>query len=445
MIKKNVDSILIGQNYISFLIAFDLLKKHKEVLILDDSRMRDSKNYYTYFSSLEKSFIQSWAQDCNVDLLSDLDGYLKLAPFHINLDATKVYLGRDNPYLNLMELARKLPDIFKDVFIKIKQNNISMQEFNSDYFNFCARTGKTLCLFKSLQNLNLLTFSHHAPDYMNEIFSIFEEKIKSFSQKDNENILVYALRSIYQNVLEQSVSNIESLHLLICLLGPRFHFDSTVVYKKLVDQLVERGGFFRSKKIREWKFFKNKPWCVELDSFEGIVHPKNIAFIGGRPVQFPLSFESNEHYLSYEATIKPKKNFNQDRFSFYFSTTNIGSNIPFAIKREEGENVVVELLTRLVSCQKAQFHKSDIISALKFHHLIDDESDVLNIKEGTDILSLRAGDSINFPHKVAILDTAQYFKALELRDVHYIGPLQKAPLGLLSSLMESKDHRNFMS
>lgn len=446
MIKKNVDSIIIGQNYISFLIAFDQLNKGKDVLILDDQRILESRNYYSFFSSLEKNFIQSWANDLEIAHLSNIDQALIKRPFFINIDKTMIFIGRDNPYLNFMELARKLPDIFEDIFLKLKAANISEEEFNNDYYMFCARTGKTLCLFKSLQNVNLLTFSHHAPDYFNEILSIFETKIKEYSQSETKNILVYALRSIFQNVLDTQISNIESLHLFICLIGPRYFFESQEIYMKMVEELINRGGFFRSKKIREWKFFNNKPWCVELDSFEGIVHPKNIAFIGGRPIQYPLQFESDEMYLTYEAHIKRKHTgFLPESFSYYFDSSKIGSNIPYIVKYSQGEYDVVELMTRLVSCQKAGFHKTEIIEALKFHKLITSDEDILTIQEGSDVLSLRASKSINFPLKVPILDTTHYLKAKQLNDIHYIGPLQKAPLGLLSSLMESKDHRNFMS
>ena len=58
MLKKHIDMVLIGKNYLSALLSLDLLSQGQEVLILDDERMSIDAPYIERFYSLEKEYLK---------------------------------------------------------------------------------------------------------------------------------------------------------------------------------------------------------------------------------------------------------------------------------------------------------------------------------------------------------------------------------------------------
>lgn len=449
MIKKNIDTILVGKNYISYLLAHHLREESRDVLVIEDERMKKSLSYYSYFSSLELSFIKVWYENFNIESQIDLDQIVELRPFKIFLGPKQIVLGRDNPYRNLIELCRKFPQVFGELLKKMSDLEINESLFNSEFHNLSLRLGKNLCLFKNIQNITIQSFLGHCPDFFIELWKLFFEGLKNHKENDEVSLFVYSIRAIYQNILNSDFDQITSFHLFLSLVGPRLYLNDTKFFEGLNSSLIAKGGFFRNKKIREWKFDKLKPWCVELDSFEGIIHPEHIAFIGGRPVCYPLNFENEGLYINYDLEVSLNDaSMSEDFFDcYFFKHEQIGSAIPF-VKMQGFQNIKnFQIYIKLANCQKPEFYKNDIFNLLKKWGLVDSVDQIKNITEGEEVLCLLPHQSINFPKKVSIFDASVYQDndaKKALRDVYYVGPLQNSPLGLLSALLESKDFRNFL-
>lgn len=447
MLNKNVDTIIVGQNYLSYLLAFQLLTERHDVLVLKDERIAKDDNHFKVFSPMEKSFIQAWGEDLNAKYLEHLDDSLHIRPFIISLDDKEVLLGRNNPYQNLVELARKFPDFFYEILEFIDSGGITEESFNEAYFNMTQRLGKTLCRFKTLQNFNFSTFSNHCPDYMSDIFQIFYQKIMMGKEfEDSKALFVYGMRAIFHDVLTIAIPKIEAFHLFCCLIGPRYQLDTSNIVHKLRALLELRGGNFRDSQIREWKFHRGKPWCVELNSFEGIIHPRKLTFIGGRPRRIPLKLDTTHLYGNYELVTRQSKTHYRDLPYIKFSSKYMGSQFPFWIETSdpETEKVTIKVFSKGHHAEKEDFLFGEISELLIKEGVIESKMDVESICLGDDVISGVVAKSLNLPEKMILRDGAFALKGEKLKDVYYIGPCKKGPLGLLSSLMETKDFRHFL-
>jgi hypothetical protein len=449
MLNKNVDTIIVGQNYLSYLLAFQLITEKHDVLILNDERIAKDDNHFKMFSPMEKDFIQAWGEDLGATYLEHLNESLSTKPFIVAIEDKEVLLGRDNPYQNLVELARKFPEFFYEILEFVDSGGINEQSFNESYYNMCERLGKTLCRFKTLQNFNFSTFSNHCPDYMTDIFEIFYKKVSmNGGFEDPKALFIYGMRAIFHDVLTVSMPKIEAFHLFCSLLGPRYQLDTSIIVSKLKGLLEHRGGNFRDSQIREWKFHKGRPWCVELNSFEGIIHPRKLTFIGGRPKQIPLKLDTEHLYGNYELTVKKNDLHKRSLPFFKFHAKYMGSQFPFWVETnmpgEQEETSFIKVFSKGHHGEKEDFIFGEIADLLIKDKVIDRAEDISNIKLGDDVISGVVAKSLNLPEKMILRDGAFALKGEKLKDVFYIGPCKKGPLGLLSSLMETKDFRHFL-
>lgn len=445
MLNKNIDTIIVGQNYLSYLLAYQLITERHDVLILNDERISRDDGHFKFFSPMESSFIKAWGEDLETPYLHDLSSYLKVSPFIAKMDKTEVVLGRDNPYHNLVELARKLPEYFFEILEHIDSGGISEDSFNESYFDMCERLGKTLCRFKTLQNFNYATFSNHCPDYVTDIFEIFFKKISMDDGFDDSKALFsYTMRSIFHDVLTVSMPKVEAFHLFCSMIGPRYFLETDVIIEKLRELLESRGGNFRDSQIREWKFHKGRPWCVELNSFEGIVHPRKLTFIGGRPRQIPLRLDTEGLYGNYVLNVKRDVVMKRSLPFYNFSKQYMGSHFPFWFEEEKDGHVQIKVFSKVLLGEKEEFLFDEIVELLVSENVISKNDELLDIKIGDEVISGKVAKSLNLPENMVLRDGAFALKGEKLKDVFYIGPCKKGPLGLMSSLMETKDFRHFL-
>lgn len=446
MLKKNVDLVVVGNNYISYLLAYQLILTNKEILILDDERISMDENHFKNFSLIESSFISAWGEDLESPELTSFEQFITPVPMTLNIGKKQVLIGRDDPYSNLKELARKLPEYFFNVYEMILDGGITKESFNKSYHDLCQRIGKNLCRFKTLQNYNLATFLNHCPDYFSDIFELFYSNVKFDENEfdDDKALFIYSCRAIYHDVLSVRLAKIEAIHLLISLIGPRLSLSTENMLENLKDLLEKRGGNFRRSQIREWKFNKSRPWCVELNSFEGIVHPKGLVFIGGKPREIPLQLGFNHLHNCYHIKVKRERLINCDSRNYHFNEKYMGAQFPFWIEEDFEDHSIIRVFSKGHNCEKAEFLKDEMIELLKNEGIIKERDEVIGVSLSTEVLSGGVAKSLNLPEKMTLRDGAFAYKGEALKDVHYIGPCKRGPLGLLSSLMESKDFRTFI-
>ncbi len=445
MLKKNIDTIIVGRNYVSYLLGFQLLLENRDVLLLEDSRLSEGLGHFNYFSHIERSFIKSWAESISIDEVLDVDQFLEVRPYISKLGDREILLGKSSPYSNLRELSRKFPELFNELFIHLKENLIPSEEFNESYYKLSSRLGNTLCRFKTMQNINVQTFMHHSPEVFNDLFEIFYDSLTKVQENQElASLFIYSSRTIIHNVLTDKLSKIEAIHLFLSLLGPRYFFDTSLLHKRLEELLVTRGGFFRSSPIREWKFHKGKPWCVELNSFEGIVHPKHISFVGGRPSSFPLKFDTKGTYSNFNIKLSQNISLEENIDKYLFKLNKMGTQFPFLCLTSNSHGKYVQVFSRAVECQKAEFYRDEICELLKLEKVINEDMEMSDAIVGQEVVCAHSFENVHIPSKVVIKDAGSALESNTLKDVHYIGPCQRSPLGLLSSLLETKDYRNFL-
>ena len=229
---------ILGNSYLSYIVASHLIGDELDVTILNDPSFGMGENYGNLISELDKSFFHTWGKDKNLVSLQNLNEYLTPIPVEFRIDDIQVCFGR-TPSLNLIEMLRKIPSFFKGLKDKdklIKDIIINSHQFDGSYYNFCHLVGANIFRYKTFQNLVIEDFLVHCPDSIKKIYEVFIENwfenISSMHQKDEtKKALMYLWRSVFQNKISIKTSEFEVFHLFLTMLGQTYRIDQDAFKK----------------------------------------------------------------------------------------------------------------------------------------------------------------------------------------------------------------------
>lgn len=467
MLEKNIDIALVGKNYLSLILSLELLEKDMRVLLLDDERINYGTNFSQSFGNLEKSFLTTWGKDKGVGPLINLEKYLKREPVTIYFGKRRVLLGK-SPSANLIELARKVPELISnrngELFLSPVEEDYQREIFDKGVNSLCKRVGENIFRYKSIQNFDLEDFLTHSPQSLKDLFQIFSENWFLISQsmelKDRKfKNFLYIVRGYYQSRFSFNISKFELFHLLLCLLSPHYQLLSSELVKDLGKVNSKKGGQSKTTNIKDWFFYKRKPWSLELSSYEGVIKPNKISFLGGLPHGMPIEIPpKNNCYISLDIVIglneELDKEFQNQQFIFS-SPEKMGTEFPMWIASVYQSRIEVKLLKRYEKGLKAEFLKSKVIKLLDndwghiFPNILEGASS-FEMKLGKDLYledeevkKSKKGSEAPFPKNLSFFDVSKMKKNQKLKNVTYFGPLKEGPLGLLSTLMELRDYQEF--
>ena len=463
MLTRDLDFALVGHNFFAFLLSIGLLKRGKKVLILDDDRFNYGDFFTNSLTSLDIEFLKAWGEEANLKPLINIETYLKPSNVYFFVGKKQVALG-DSPYRNYRELCRKFPQLFLD---KSSGQGIFTHEneiinFDNIYHDFCQKVSLLLFNEKSSSKVSMLFETSIPKDLQNRFMFFFSH----FATRDNLpetvnydfNALIYMTRGFFQNRLSVTGSKSEIMHLFFSLISPYYKLDHERLIADLLHEHIEAGGEFKKLNLSDLKFQKGLVKSFELESFDGIIKPNKMAFIGGYPVGLPIKLKTSKsasyNCLNVEFTFKDDvpKLLNDKKFVFT-SPMKIGTDRPFWEVNLSGKKAFFNIIMAKKEGTKIDFIFDRVKSILQddLMFLFPEykfEIDKCSMKFTLDVFiedkdfSAHKRVEASFRKKITeVLEDSAPLLISRLKNVLYFGPYNEDSLGTFSSLVEIKRWR----
>lgn len=460
---KHLDFALVGHNFFAFLLSIGLLKRGKNVLVLDDDRFNYGDFFTNSLTTLDVEFLKAWGQESDLSPLSNIEQYLKPSKIYFFVGKKQVVLG-DDPHRNFRELCRKFPELFQsdDTQKGLFSFENEIVNFDNIYNDFCQKVSALIFNEKNSAKMSTL-FEKSIPDTLkanfNFFFSNFDNKDKlAETERYDFNALMFMTRGFFQNRLSVSGSKAELMHLFFSLISPYYKLDHERLIADLLKYHLEKGGEFKKLNLSDLKFQSGLVQSFELESFDGIIKPNKMAFIGGYPVGLPIKLKTTSsasyNCLNVEFDFKDSLPPLLDNKKCVFtSPIKIGTDRPFWEVYFAGKKAVFNIIMA-----KKEGTKIDFIFERVKNLLIEDlnylfpeyEFELLDCKmkftldvfiEDKDFLAHKRVDSSLKRKLVEVLEDSAPLFMSKLKNVLYFGPYNEDSLGTFSSLVEIKRWR----
>ena len=460
MLDNQVDNILIGSNYLSFLSSFNLLKNKKQVLVLDDMRSRYGELFADSLCQLEKDFLQIWGLNTGFFTSMDIDRYVTKKKLTLVMDHRRIRLGA-SPWQNYREIVRKLPFCFKEenrTYLAPIIGKKNQEKFDRNYFDHCHRLARNLWNLDE-DDLSEELFLENCPEELMNIFQIFsasleQKKIMKNEQREIINTFIYMARGYFHKILAVNADKMELFHLILSLLSPGYELDQDAFLSDVKKIYLEKGGKFRKTDVKQWYFDNSRPWRLELTSYEGVVCPQYISFFAGLPSGIPIDFGPFiSTYTCVDVHWKLKKRHStywEEEKIFCSSIYDIGTNYPLWSAEFSPDFIKLKVFIENHLGNKISFVQKKIHQFLinrlgafvtELEEMIENEKMSFNPEILTKAEVLATSRSSTDRRPMVISDISNPTKRVNLKNVDYFGPFKNGGFGLLSTLMElKKDH-----
>lgn len=460
MLNKNIDYALVGHNFITFLLSIGLLNRGKKVLVLDDDRFNYGDFFTNSLTLLDVEFLRSWGELGDLSPLKNIDDYLMPESVYFYVGKKQIVLG-DTPFRNYRELCRKFPHLFMDE----KSGSLSFEnevlDFNNSYNDFCRKITRAIFQEKKLHKVSKLFETSIPADllfHFQQFFSHFSKKSEMNEFDRGEfNSLIFMTRGFFQSRLATTGSRSEIMHLFFSLISPYYKLDHDRLIHDLLEVHKSSGGEFKKLNLADLKFQRGIVKSFELESFEGLIRPKKMAFIGGYPIGLPIKLKTSS--ASYNC-LNVSLNFSsslplllKDKKLLFSSPMKIGTDRPFWEANFGDQNAVFNVVMSKSEGIKIDFIKERVLALLKddlaylFPEYTFDISS-FDMKFTLDVFiqdrdyesykRVEAGFGVKF---VEVLEDTAPLIFSRLKNVLYFGPYNEDALGTFSSLIEIKKWR----
>lgn len=460
MLNKDIDFALVGHNFVTFLLSIGLLNRGKKVLVLDDDRFNYGDFFTNSLTVLDVEFLRNWGELGELAPLKNIDQYLSAQSVYFYVGKKQIVLG-DSPLRNYRELCRKFPNLFMDE----KSGSLSFENeiiaFNNAYNDFCSKVTRAIYLEKNASKVTKL-FEASIPA---ELLFHFQHFFSHFSKKDamtegergEFNALVFMTRGFFQNRLSSTGSRSEIMHLFFSLISPYFKLDHERLIQDLLVVHQQSGGEFKKLNLADLKFQSGLVKSFELESFEGVIKPNKMAFIGGYPVGLPIRLKtSSASYNCLNVILEFKNSIPKhlkNKKVIFSSPMKIGTDRPFWEVYFGEDSAIFNIIMAKREGSKVDFIKERVLALL-----IDDltflypeysfEISTAEMKftldvfiEDKDYLAYKRIDSSLGMKLVEVLEDSAPLIFSRLKNVLYFGPYNEDALGTFSSLVEIKRWR----
>ncbi len=456
--NTNLDFALVGHNFFAYLLSIGLLNRGKKVLILDDNRFNYGDFFTNSLTSLDVEYLKSWGAESALQPLINIEKYLVPSNAYFFVGKKQIVLG-DLPHRNFRELCRKFPRLFMNVDLNTTAMTEESEKENFDkiYNDFC----QTICALsfneKKASKISAL-FENSLPEVLKSNFNHF---FSHFSKKDKMNeidvyefhALMFMTRGFFQNRLSITGSKSEIMHLFFSLISPYFKLDHERLIADLLQAHLELGGEFKKLNLSDLKSQKGFLQSFELESFDGIIKPNKMAFIGGYPVGLPIKLgktsAASYNCLNVVMTLKDlaPSLLNNKKYVFT-SPIKIGTDQPFWEVYFNDKSIIFNVIMSKKEGIKIDFIfdrvKDILLKDLKFlfpefEFVIDDCKMKFTLDvfiEDKDFNAHKRLDAGFKKRLVDVLDDSAPLLISRLQNVLYFGPYNEDSLGRFSSLVE---------
>jgi len=461
MLNKNADAVLVGKSLYSLILGIELLRQGKKVLLIDDTRFEYGEQLNDCICHLEKTMLQTWGKKIGIEPLSNIDEYLSTHLVYFVSNRKRLFLGSE-PWDNLGEITRKLTGTDSEsdrgllqFYLNHIKNDPQGEIFNKKYYEYCQILANKL-FDVDIENLKSDTFSQ-IDETIDVLFNAFYKTLFSTGQTISEKykdtyVFTYMAEGYFHKKfgIKDSIKNL--FHLMICCLSPQYKINSTVAIDHLLRCFCDMGGEFKKTIVKEWFYDRGTPWSLELDSFDGIIHPGRLYFFGEVGINLPI--EIFPIYKKYHA-IRVNRIPAADSYKMYRNTIiyssfeNIGTDIPLIKVNFRPDMATFDIFIERTSGDKVDFYRDKVAKNIESvtNMVTNDKAgqifrDSMNFTNDICIKN-EYGEDDNakdyFGNLIEVFDRSIPFKGKKLINVRYFGPLVRKPQGLLSILMDIKD------
>lgn len=464
MQNKDLDFALVGHNFITFLLSLGLLNRGKKILILDDDRFNYGEFFTNSLTGLDVAFLKKWGKEERLLPLENLENYLTPEKVYFFTGKKQVVLG-DLPHRNFRELCRKFPSFFL-------KNNLSMELFSSEdeianfnniYNNFCQKISDLFFHEKNVSKLSTF-FENAIPENLQTNFQFFflqfgKKELMSENEKYLFNAFIFMVRGFFQNRLSISGSKEEIMHLFFSLISPYYKLNHEKLVADLLSCHLEKGGEFKKLNLADLKFQRGVVKSFELESFDGLIRPRKIAFVGGYPVGLPIKLKTattiSYNCLNVIFTFKEEVSKLLDGKKYVFtSSLKTGTERPFWEVLFASNTATFNVIMGKKEGGKVDFifEKMREVLSNDLFFLFPEHSFVLSECKMKFTLDIFIEDKNFLAHKklkktlakkiVDVLEDTTPLLISRLKNVLYFGPYNEDSLGTFASLVEIKRWRD---
>jgi len=461
MKDSSVDYALVGHNFFAYLLSLGLLARGKKVMILDDDRFNYGDFFTNSLTSLDIELLKVWGEKNALAPLINIEDYLSPSCVHFYVGKRQVILG-DAPHRNFRELSRKFPKLFLSPKVTdgtFRYDN-EITNFDILYKDFCQKISSFIFSEKRSSKVSNL-FATTLPELFKSHFEFFFSNFKNKDLLKDDDLydfqaLIYMMRGFFQNRLSSTGSQSELMHLFFSLISPYYKLDHERLIADLLVINDQNGGEFKKLNLGDLKFHKGFVKSFELESFDGIVKPKKMAFIGGYPVGLPIKLSSSKvlsyNCLNVEIEFAQKlPAFLHNKKCVFTSAIKIGTEKPFwevnfnddnkgtfNIILAKKEGIKIDFIEKAI--------KENLLSDLKyifpeFTFLIQTCQMKFTLDVFIEDKNFHAHERLEASLRKRIVDviddSAPLFMS-KLKNVLYFGPYNEDSLGTFSSLIEMK-------
>lgn len=459
MLNNKYDAVLIGKNYISYLLGLILQDQGQMVLLIDDPKVGYGENWSLHIGEVEKRFLKTWGEVYQLNPLINIENYLRVCPTILFFEK-KIFQFGESPASSMRELMRKVPELFDydpQFFLNSEQE---CKQFNDNFDLFCDRVSEISFKFRSTQNFDNSIFENANWDLFRKLRTKFVQNFKKGNIDEGSinllhRALVSAGQSLFQSKLANAATDFELSYLLLSLLSPRYMIDHKKLNSDLKNLFIANGGHLKKTTVQDWQIEKGRPVNILLESFEGVIHPNEVFLMGGTESSFPFTFRSKWEScscLDFKFKIDPAyTQFFAGKQLIYSERSRLGTDFPYWYGRfsEQGQ-VVIKMIFPQVKGGKSTFYQPKMVSLVRqdlkkifpeldTDHLIRS----IEVSQGTD-------QWIRLGNQGTILENgSKYFSLRErfapdvgqkVSSVRYWGPLRAPTLGMFSFYMDLKNH-----
>lgn len=189
---KKIDHLIVGINYLSLMLSFDLLEKENKVLILDDERVKYGHFFLDHITNIELAYLHEWGKNLNLKCFSNLKSFCKVQKISFFIGNRYIVLG-DKPSQNLNELLRKFPLIFRNQKLSNVFENLSLNknEFDQMMMRVLIQMGIDLYRFQSLERIDYSKLTSFLPPKVVEFFDFFYKYLIEIKDNPDEMIVSF--------------------------------------------------------------------------------------------------------------------------------------------------------------------------------------------------------------------------------------------------------------
>lgn len=259
--------------------------------------------------------------------------------------------------------------------------------------------------------------------------------------------MLYLLRGHFHKKLLVNATDFEYFLLTLQMLSPSYSLNHSLLSQDMKEVFERKGGQYKSSNVKDWIFYKNRPWGLELDCYEGAIRPGKVCILGSTLTNLPIYLLPKlTFYQCLNVHLKLVEDvYLTDGLSFICSNSlQMGTNIPFYEVVKKDNILEVKLYILFEEGSKESFYEKDVFSILQkdLKKIIVQNSKDLRPK-AENIISQNlsseiyiAGEKVyekqNFGHKtipygkLTVHDYSLPSGKDELKDVSYFAHIEKA-------------------